>query len=133
MRRITYFSGGSTILFICLAMVIMGTMLLSYSCSDDDKDMGRIRTEIIIIAPSLELSGTVPNTADKVNVMVATKENSDQKYYLHIGRIKGFEYTEGYEYKLKVLITTIKNPPMDGHLEAFELVEIISKTKVQSE
>lgn len=131
MKRITCYSGERTILFLCLAMLIISTMLLSYSCSDDDKDMKR--TETIIIAPNLELSGTMPTTLDKVPVMVATKENSDQKYYLHIGRIKGFEYTEGYEYKLKVLITTIKNPPMDGHLETFELVEIISKTQVQSE
>ncbi|MCC8144912.1 MAG: DUF4377 domain-containing protein [Bacteroidales bacterium] len=36
---------------------------------------------------------------------------------------------EGFEYKLKVLIITIKNPPMDGHSEKFKLIESISKTK----
>jgi hypothetical protein len=41
--------------------------------------------------------------------MEATKENSTEKYYLNLGTIEGFEYVEG----LKVLITPIKNPPME--------------------
>lgn len=101
------------------------------SCSEnEDNDVERI--EVICIAPKLEQSGTMPPTDSQVDVMVATKENSTQKYYLYIGRIEGFEYTEGYEYRLKVLITTIKNPPMDGHSETFKLIELISKTKVEN-
>lgn len=115
-------------------LILMAALLLliCLTGSEDDKDMGQSRAEILIIAPKLELSGTMPPTPDKVSVMVATKENSDTKYYLHLGRIEGFEYVEGYEYKIKVLITMIENPPMDGHLEDFKLIEIISK-KAQAE
>lgn len=131
MKENTYYSIESKMLFGCLAILLVVSIFLISGC-DKDNNLGSSRTEIIIVAPKLELSGTLPPTNNKVNVMVATKENSDKKYYLHIRRIEGFEYSEGYEYKLKVLITTIKNPPMDGHLETFKLLEIISKTK-QSE
>lgn len=122
--KICYIANKLTISVLTVLFVIS----VIYSCDKSD-DMKNSRTEILIVAPKLELSGTLPDTGVQVKVMVANKENTDQLYYLYIGRIEGFEYIEGYEYKLKVLITKIPNPPMDGHLEAFKLLEIISKVK----
>ncbi|MCE5227411.1 MAG: DUF4377 domain-containing protein [Porphyromonadaceae bacterium] len=45
----------------------------------------------------------------------------------------GFEYTEGYEYVLKVLVDPIENPPQDSSSARYTLLEIISKEKKDSE
>lgn len=57
------------------------------------------------------------------------EEKSNDWISLHETTIKDFEYTEGYEYNLKVLKTYLRNPPMDGSSVRYELINIISKTE----
>lgn len=42
--------------------------------------------------------------------------------------IKGFEFAEGFEYKLEVKVTELENVPMDSSSLSYELVRVISKT-----
>jgi hypothetical protein len=110
-----------------LAATAIFLVLFLSGCNKDSDDKGRI--EILIVSSELVPNGTNPSTTTLVNVMELTKENSNTKYYLALGTIEGFEYTEGYEYKLKVQIVPIENPPMDGYTEMFKLIEIISTTE----
>jgi hypothetical protein len=107
-----------------LTVAVVFFVLFLFGCNKDSDDKGRI--EILIVSSKLVPTGTNPQTNTLVDVMELTKENSNVKYYLALGTIEGFEYTEGYEYKLKVQIIPIKNPPMDGYTELFKLIEIIS-------
>jgi hypothetical protein len=98
------------------------------SCDDKEDDNGRI--EIFIVGPKLVPNGTNPPSSTLVYVMEIKLENSNEMYYLSY--IEGFEYTEGYEYRLKVLITPIKNPPQDIiYPETFKLIEILSVTEIE--
>jgi hypothetical protein len=105
----------------------MATILFA-SCDGKEDDSGRI--EIFIVAPKLVPNGTNPSSSTLVYVMEIKRENSNEMYYL--SNIEGFEYTEGYEYRLKVLITPIKNPPMDIiYPETFKLIEVLSATRIE--
>ncbi|MBN2746831.1 MAG: DUF4377 domain-containing protein [Bacteroidales bacterium] len=43
--------------------------------------------------------------------------------------VEGFDFQWGYFYKLKVIETTLTNPPMDGSNKQYKLVKVISKEK----
>lgn len=45
--------------------------------------------------------------------------------------IEGFEFEEGYECKLIVKESSYKNPPTDFRNQWYELVKVVSKTKVE--
>jgi hypothetical protein len=42
-----------------------------------------------------------------------------------MGAIESFEYVKGHEYTLKVRVTRLANPPADGPLHTYELIEIL--------
>lgn len=48
---------------------------------------------------------------------------------LNFNYISGFIFEKGYEYKLLVRKTTISNPPLDGDVYSFELIEVLEKNK----
>ncbi len=108
--------------------ILISCIILFSGCNKDDDDT---RTVILTIPAETVLNGTNPQTDDLVEVMKATEENTSNTYYLALDNgIEGFTYESGYKYRIKVLITTLKNPPMDGNSETFELIEILEKTKV---
>ena len=113
-----------------IATIIFSSMLFLFlfGCDEDDDDS---RVETLVIASKLVLTGTNPQTEILVEVMECVIENSTKKFNISQGDIIGFEYEEGYEYRIKVLITPIKNPPMDGPVESFTLIEVLSKEKVE--
>ncbi|PLA74405.1 hypothetical protein CYQ88_05850 [Hydrogenovibrio sp. SC-1] len=51
-------------------------------------------------------------------------ENEWEPFY---NTIEGFDYEWGYNYKLKVLIESIENPPEDAPSKKYTLVEVLSK------
>lgn len=121
-----FFARG--ILSIISLFLVSSIIMLMTGCKDDDKLTAR--TAIMTIEPQTVLNGTVPESGQLVECMVGTEQNSNVKHYLYLGRIEGFEYVKGFEYRVKVLISPIDNPPMDGHSESFKLVELLSKVKV---
>ena len=44
--------------------------------------------------------------------------------------IEGFEYVEGFRYKIRVRIVELDNPPADGYTERYELLEVVLKEKI---
>ncbi len=58
------------------------------------------------------------------------KENLDSDWKNFYDQINGFKFQEGYEYKLKVKVTEIKNPPADASSLKYSLVEILEKNVV---
>lgn len=101
------------------------------SCGDEGKDSERVA--IVTVASTLEegapLPPATPENPTIVYFMKVTEEGSQKTDLICVGRIEGFEFEEGYEYKLKVLITKLSTPPADGHSETYQLLEILSKNK----
>ena len=58
-------------------------------------------------------------------MLVREDPNSDWENFYDT--IDGFEFQSGYEYKLKVQVTEIKNPPADASSLKYSLVEILEK------
>ncbi len=58
------------------------------------------------------------------------KENRDDDYTLFYDQIEGFEYEEGYEYKLIVKEEPVENPPAGGSSLKWSLVSVESKEPV---
>lgn len=82
--------------------------------------------------PQGELKGEVinigPNNVDCFNPFPGKCWiiNGEKSYQ----QIEGFEYEEGYSYFLEVKITEIENPPADASSLRYDLIKVISKTKV---
>ncbi|MBB1140513.1 DUF4377 domain-containing protein [Myroides sp. WP-1] len=57
------------------------------------------------------------------------KETEDGEWTLFYTSIEGFEYEEGYNYKLEVRREDVPNPPADAPSIRYILVKEISKTK----
>lgn len=92
------------------------------------------RIAILKVESSLFKGGPLPPASpenhDIIYYMMVVDEVSKERYGIAVGRIEGFEYMEGYEYRIKVLITNVINPPADAHIESYQLIEILSKTKI---
>lgn len=76
-----------------------------------------------------------PELADCVGVgpqeCMQVKTNPDDDYSLFYDQIEGFEFEEGFEYQLQVLVEPVQNPPQDASALKFTLVEVVSKTPVE--
>ena len=57
------------------------------------------------------------------------RETEDGEWTLFYTSIQGFEYEEGYNYKLEVRREDVPNPPADAPSIRYILVKEISKTK----
>ena len=60
------------------------------------------------------------------------KKDPNDEWQLFYSTIKGFDYQEGFIYKLKVNTFNVPNPPADGSSIRYELNEVVSKTAVES-
>lgn len=61
------------------------------------------------------------------------KENISDNWTLFSDEIEGFEWEEGYMYELVVIESPLENPPADSSSIKTELLEVISKEKVEDE
>ena len=105
---------GVIILFLCVS--------LFNSCKDDDTMMW--------IASERVLSEDPVSTQEFLRMQYKFKESDP--WMVLSERINGFNYEEGYEYILRVKVTKIKNPAQDQSGTSYSLVDIISKTKKES-
>ena len=113
---------------LCIVFVFF-TILVTTGCNNNDDS--NEKTTIINVETETILNGTIPHSTHMVECMEAIDENTNEKYYLALHHIEGFEYEKGYRYRLKVIITQ-GDPRLDIPTEKFKLIEILSKVKVQT-
>lgn len=53
------------------------------------------------------------------------KENIEDDWTLLYDQIEGFDYKEGFTYKLEVSVSKVKNPPADDSVLKYKLVKLI--------
>ncbi len=131
MKRTNCRTGLRKIFTTISKITLLFSIILLLSCSKENNE--NERTVILSIESQTIQNGTIPDSDQTVECMVAKEENTNEVHYLYLGRIENFEYEEGFEYRIRVLISKIENPPMDGYTESFKLIELISKTKVNAE
>ena len=99
---------------VVLLVVCLG---LFFSCSKD-------KEKVIYVSDTM-----VNCTGVATQKCFQIKEDEADNWSSFYGKIEGFDYEEGYNYKLKVEVSTIENPPSDGASEKYSLVEILEKLK----
>ncbi|MEZ4801392.1 MAG: DUF4377 domain-containing protein [Gelidibacter sp.] len=91
--------------------------LLLFSCGKDNE-------KIIFVADTMvNCSGVASQQCLQI------KEKETDNWSNFHGNIEGFDFEEGYSYKIKVEVTEIKNPPADASSEKYSLLEILEKVK----
>ncbi|HOG42252.1 MAG TPA: DUF4377 domain-containing protein [Bacteroidales bacterium] len=109
--------------FITLAMVIIG-------CNREEDPNWSERAEIIVSHKTTDYwPGEYPPELPPMVGISIRKINETAWTKLPIDGISGFTYESGYEYHLKVKITHLADPPMDGPNRTYESLKIISKTQ----
>lgn len=85
------------------------------------------------ISPYIEYVGPRPPAAadapKNIPAMRVTDLRTKETFTLTLGEIKGFTFEEGFKYILIVEVTILANPPMDGDINEYTLVKIVSKEK----
>lgn len=61
------------------------------------------------------------------------KIENDTNWTLFWNGVVGFDYEEGYEYRIRVKSYDVKNPEEDGSAIRYELGKVLSKEQKQSE
>ena len=109
-------------------ILILGLSMLLSSCSKDDKDKDWTETITLFVASNVvdyypfENDGT-PTEGINIREESSNSWSAYSRYF-----IEGFEFEEGYEYKLSVTKTHLAIQPMDGYGFTYRLNEIVSKT-----
>lgn len=99
-----------------LASIIIGW--LCWSCSNSTH-------KILYIADAkADCVGVAPQKC----LQIKEAGNPDGWTYFY-NAIEGFDYEEGYFYKIKVAVTTVENPPADGSSLRYELIEVLGQSK----
>jgi hypothetical protein len=112
-------------LFVFCNILFISVLL---GCDKDDSNNERVTT--LTIGPKTGKTGILFGSPGYLlDCMFIKDERTNETECTYLTRIEGFEYEVGFEYRVKVLITKLKNPPMDGHDEEYKLLEVISKVK----
>ena len=61
-----------------------------------------------------------------------TRESLNSDWQLFYDSIDGFDYQEGTQYKLNVMVTSVENPPADGSSLEYSLIEILDSSSTSS-
>ena len=56
---------------------------------------------------------------------MSIRENPDSDWQMFYDKIEGFDFQEGTQYKLEVMISNIENPPADNSSLKYTLIEIL--------
>jgi len=107
-------------------VIILGitlSLLINAGC-DHDSDSDTYRSSDLYLNHYKSECGSFELT---LCVQSRVAENDDWSFFYD--RIEGFEYEWGFNYKIKVKIDDIDNPPEDSSSIKYTLLEIIEKIK----
>lgn len=90
-----------------------------------EADMPVEEKTLFVGAERVECTGVGPQECYLV------KETPDGEWTYFYDEINGFEWEAGFEYELRVAVTTIADPPADASSLSYDLVEVVSKTAVE--
>ena len=104
--------------------LILGLLFL-FGCSKDKKD--GFTDEIIMLVDSKyvdTLNSAIWHADKSLYIKI---EGEGDWYPLYNNGIEGFDYVEGFDYKLQIQRTYVKNPPADGSHHIYKLIKILEK------
>lgn len=117
------------------ALTLLLCVFSIIGCSNNDEEEGRKITdykELVLTVASKRVPGVLPGSR-VVSDKYAVKKEQDNEWGIY-GGIAGFEYEQGYEYKIKVSETTYVDYAIENSSwTECNLLEVISKIQKESE
>lgn len=124
--------------------LIMAVCAFTFACKGNQQETQIVETQVeeqqatnAVKATELEDIVTYYVASEKADcqTMIKTKclqikENEADDWEFFSSTIEGFNYEQGYEYKIEVRKEPIENPPADASSIRYILVKEISKEKV---
>lgn len=106
-------------------LVILFVLVITVaSCGSLSQGQEKVTEKTLFVGPEREACmGVVPQECYLI------KENLEDEWELLYEEIEGFEYEEGWTYKLRVEEQTVDDPPADGSALRLILLEVVSKVK----
>lgn len=104
--------------------------LCTLSCSDDNDKHDWSEEKVIEISSEI-VPAYIWGEPNEVDGMLIRIDGENQWKAYPTTFIEGFEFDPEYSCTLKVKIIHIANPPQDGYDVQFQLLSLLSKTKVE--
>jgi heat shock protein HslJ len=115
------------LIFVVLAALIVAATACTPTGVEPESSATTGETRTLFVGPEqVDCTGVAPQKCLQV------REDADGDYQLFYNTIEGFTFEPGFEYELLVQIDPVANPPADGSSLKYTLVEIVSKTAVES-
>jgi len=97
---------------------------LAVSASGCDNVLGTgARTETLYVAPN-----KTPCTGMFPTECLQVRKSADAPWEALYTPIAGFTWEQGYDYRIRVSIREIDNPPADGSSLEYRLIQVLEKT-----
>lgn len=104
--------------------LVLFILIMSISC---EKNSIEEQETLIVASRQIDCIGVAPQKCYLI------KRVDEENWSFLYSSIYGLTYEEGFEYKISVLKTKIANPMQDASSIEYELIEIISKIRKESE
>ena len=112
-----------------IAFMMLAAFSLA-SCSSDDDNKDIVEQVTIFVSAETGTYNVVPSNTFAEGMMIR-EQGESTSYCVSFQTITGFTYERGHEYELLVKRTTLADPPQDSGKYRYELVRIVSDSKVE--
>lgn len=113
-----------------LLFLLLAVFAVSSCSSDDDEKKDSVKEITIYVSSETGESYGFNSTPEECMLVKFDNPNGEWEH-LGLYRIEGFTYVKGYEYELRVKMTTLANPPADGYSHRYLLVKIVQDKLVK--
>lgn len=113
-----------------LLFLLLAVFAISSCSSDDDEKKDSVKEITIYVSSETGESYGFNSTPEECMLVKFDNPNGEWEH-LGLYRIEGFTYVKGYEYELRVKMTTLANPPADGYSHKYLLVKIVQDKLVK--
>ncbi len=107
-------------------ILVVYMMIMGCSRNTTTDNSGSKSIELYVDSKRVDCVGVAPQKC------LRTRKDPNGEWQFFYDTIKGFDYKEGFTYKLKVNTFNVENPPADASSIRYELDEVISKTAVEN-
>lgn len=113
-------------------LFFVSVLLFSCHILDDETETDKVEIVTLYVSSETGYYCTFGNCPDKAYEGMQFKEKGHNEWSCNSFQyIAGFVYERGYEYELSVKKTTLANPPQDSSNIVYELINVLSKIKVE--
>lgn len=107
-------------------ILVVYMMIMGCSRNTTSNNSGSKSIELYVDSKRVDCVGVAPQKC------LRTRTDPNGEWQFFYDTIEGFDYKEGFTYKLKVNTFNVENPPADASSIRYELDEVISKTAVEN-